>query len=125
MVVSATLATVGGAAPADVTPNAVNWPDISATASGATGTQTIDGINTAITISASDSGAIGVLSYSVAGASFTAYSGPFSISDGETLNWYVSTINNDAIGTITVSNDSDAGATLDTFNYNITAAGGI
>lgn len=100
---------------ADVTPNAVNWANTSTSDPQSNANQTINGCDTSITISATNSGA-GVLQYSLDGAAFVTYSGPFSVNaqTGQTLRWQLSGATS---GTITVINDSDASTTLDTFTY--------
>jgi len=102
----------------DVTPNAVNWANITGSTSGSNANQTIDGISSSISVGASLTGS-GILSYSLNGAGFTAYSTPVSVSNGQTLRWTV-----DAVfatnGTVTVTNQSDGAITLDTFTYDLT-----
>jgi hypothetical protein len=109
-------------APADVTPNAVNWADISsATSPAANANQTIDGCSTSITISITNSGS-GIVEYRLDSGSYVTYTVPFSVDalTGQTLNWQVSAVAGQVTGTITVINDSDSSTTLDTFTYDVT-----
>ena len=107
----------------DVTPNAVNWANISSASSpAANANQTVNGCSRSITISAANSGS-GILSYRLDSGSSTPYSAPFSVdaAGGQTLNWQVAaTLGNTVTGTITVTNDSDSSTTLDTFTYDVT-----
>jgi hypothetical protein len=109
-------------ATADVTPNAVNWADISGTSGpgSVNANQTINGIDTTITISASNSGP-GTLLYDLNGAGFVAYTAPFGVTNGQTLRWQITSDLGEVNGTITVTNDSDSSTTLDTFTYSVTA----
>lgn len=110
----------------DVTPNAVNWANVSGASPQANANQTVDGCSRSITISMAKSGTTGtpsVVDYRIASGTYTTYTVPFSIDAlaGQTLNWRVSLLAPGAgTGTITVTNDSDGSATLDTFTYNLT-----
>lgn len=117
-ILRAAWAAMAPSAAVDVTPDAVNWADISGSGFAANANQTISGIGTSISIGASLSGS-GILSYSLNGGSFTAYSTPISVSNSNTLRWQVDSISA-VSGTVTVTNQSAGGATLDTFTYNIT-----
>jgi len=107
----------GGATSADITPDAVNWANISGSGSGSNANQTITGITAPITISLSNSGG-GFPSYDLNGAGFSVYSGPFVVTNGQTLRFSVG--GSPASGTITVVNDTDSSTTLDTFTYSLT-----
>ena len=113
---------IGASGPnVDVTPNAVNWGNISGSTSGTNANQTINGTSGSITISASQVGGYD-LEYSLDGAAFTAYTAPFSVNGlaGQTLRWQASTDGGiPASGTVTVRNDSDASAVLDTFTVTL------
>lgn len=116
------LAAAGIAGGGDVTPNAVNWANISsATSPAANANQTVDGCSRSITISAANSGS-GFLEYRLDSGSYVTYSAPFSVNAlaGQTLNWRVSAFAGTVTGTITVTNDSDSSTTLDTFTYDVT-----
>lgn len=114
------IATLGGSSPAaaDVTPNAVNWANVSGPNPQSNANQTVNGCSGTINISTTNS-SIGILYYSLDGAAFTAYSGAFSVDalTGQTLRWQIAGVGS---GTITVINDSDSGTTLDTFTYTTT-----
>jgi hypothetical protein len=113
------LATLGNQ---DVTPNAVNWANISSASSpAANANQTVNGCSRSITISAANSGS-GFLEYRLDSGSYVIYSAPFSVNAlaGQTLNWRISAFAGTVTGTITVTNDSDASTTLDTFTYDVT-----
>ena len=116
------LAAAGIASSGDVTPNAVNWTDISSASSpAANANQTVNGCSRSITISAANSG-FGFLEYRLDSGSYVTYSAPFSVNAlaGQTLNWRISAFAGTVTGTITVTNDSDASTTLDTFTYDVT-----
>lgn len=106
----------------DVTPNAVNWADLSGTSPQSNANQTINGCSGSIVLSATNSSS-GTLLYSLAGAAFTAYLSPFSVdaAAGQTLRWQVTSAIGTKVGTVTVTNDTDGGATLDTFTYSVSA----
>lgn len=112
----------GMSAAPDVTPNAVNWGNITGATSGSNANQTLSGTSLSITVSLSLS-APGSFEYSLAGGAFEAYVAPFVVDSvtGQTLRWQCSTDPGIPIsGTATVTNDTDAGATLDTFTFNLT-----
>lgn len=100
---------------ADVTPDAVNWTTLTGVSPKATSDLTITGISRDITLSVSDTGSA-IVEYRIDSGSWTTYSAPFTVSDGETLGWRVDA---GGSGTITVTNDTDGGATLDLFIYNL------
>lgn len=105
---------------ADVTPNAVDWANVSGASPQANANQTISGIDVSITISLSDSGGFSGFEYRLDSGSYVTYSVPFSVNDGQTLNFRVpGLIPGTNAGTITVVNDSDASTTLDTFTYSV------
>lgn len=106
----------------DVTPNAVNWANVSGASPQANANQTVDGCSKSITLSATNSGS-GALKYSLDGGAFTSYLSPFSVdaAAGQTLRWQVVAAIGSQSGTVTVKNDSDGGTTLDTFNYTVTS----
>lgn len=117
-ILAAYMATLGG----DVTPNAVNWANISSASSpAANANQTVNGCSRSITISAANSGS-GFLEYRLDSGSYVTYSAPFSVNAlaGQTLNWRISAFAGTVTGTITVTNDSDSSTTLDTFTYDVT-----
>lgn len=110
----------------DLTPNAVNWADISsASDSGVNANQTVDGCGASITISVAVSGASptpAIIEYRLDSGSYVTYSTPFSVDaqTGQTLNFRVAgVIPGTNTGTVTVTNDSDSSTTLDTFTYSV------
>lgn len=108
----------------DVTPNAVNWANIGPTSagSGTNASQTVQGCTIAITLSITNSGS-GIVEYRLDSGSYVTYTAPFSVDarTGQTLDWRVSPIApGNVTGTVTVKNDSDGAATLDTFTYDVT-----
>lgn len=113
----------GGGGGSDVTPNAVNWTDIVTTSTQAdTNTQTISGIDTTISLSCTVSpGTAVTLSYSVDGAAFAPYGAPFDVTNNQTVQFRMNDpLGNLESGSVTIRNDSDSSAILDTFNYNFT-----
>lgn len=118
ILMAAFAALTGGA---DVTPNAVNWGNISGTTSGTNANQTVNGCSTSITISMTYVGGADI-EYSLDGAAFVAYTVPFSVNaqTGQTLRWQATTDGGiPASGTVTIRNDSDASAVLDTFTVTL------
>ena len=114
---------IAGGVPPDVTPNAVNWANItSASSPAANANQTINGCSQSITISISNTGS-GFAQYSLDDGAYVNYTVPFSVDalTGQTLKWQFSSAIGTVTGTITVINDSDGGATLDTFTYDVTS----
>ena len=112
---------VGGGA--DVTPNAVDWNDVSGGYGFLlyTNTVTVTGISTAINLTISWSGnEIGFFGISINGGSFIdleAEGGSprtFSISNNDTIRFGASGVGGKVI-TVTVTNASDANTVLDTF----------
>lgn len=115
----------------DVTPNAVNWANITGIGSGQNSNQTITGINTTITLSFNNSTSPSAIVSVYVNNSFVD-----SNVNGQTTNFTVN--NNDVVyfsaagnfgeapsGTVTVRNVSDGNVVLDTFTINITADGGL
>ena len=128
----------GGAS--DVTPNAVNWSNV--TYIGGLGhyltEKQITGINTGITLEATYAGAFGTLYVGVfstqqnyegvyvadlygAGLNDIASGSTFSVGNNEWVVFGVSIFGGEAgeFETVTVTNVSDGNATLDTFNINV------
>jgi hypothetical protein len=102
---------------------APNWTGLFGQDTVSTNTQTITGIGAPISIEAALSGG-GVLSYQLNGV-FNTYSGAFSVAAGATLGWTVTNINTTTVaGNLTVTNESDGGATLATIAYAVTQSGG-
>lgn len=116
----------------DVTPNAVNWTNITAfdptppySMIGNTSIVTITGINTTITLRIEDDNSYGsaaTLKYSKNGGSLvtlTSGAKTISISNNDTLKFNGSSTSN-ADGNLSVYNDTDGGALLDTIHYSLT-----
>ena len=105
----------GGGGGGDVTPDPVDWPNVTFILSGETESRTISGITSSITISIGCEycGDGGVLYYSLNGGSFVQYTAPFSVSNGQTLTWSVEDLPFGGARIINVINDSDGGAILD------------
>ena len=116
---------------ADVTPNAVDWSNISNFDVGTADTinQTINGITSDIDLYytiTSQSGPSVQVSYSINNTTFTVLSpgatNTITLSNNNTLKWRVVTLGGDNIlhsGTINVFNDTDGDASLDSFTYNL------
>lgn len=102
----------------DVTPNAINWGNVSGDISGSNSNQTFGGIDTNITVSWSYSGTGSVTVLGVVNNGSGAGS-PVSIANGDTLRFSVSS-GGAASGTVTVVNVSDSSTTLDTFTVSMT-----
>lgn len=110
------------APPADVTPNAVNWTDITDGNGPETNTQTISGINTSITLRIESNYIYnnGPFSIFVNGVEYqmgqTISNDGFynkSVNNGDTIYFYRS--GGSISETVTVKNSSDSNAVLDTF----------
>jgi hypothetical protein len=114
-------------ASADVTPNAVNWNDVSAPG-GSTNTVTITGINTAINLSISWTG-YGVGAFNVykndSETSLADEGSPYtlSVSNNDEIYFYATTVVEQSIS-VTVTNASDGNTVLDTFTINTGEDGG-
>jgi hypothetical protein len=112
----------------DVTPNAVNWNDVSGGFGTPvyTNTVTITGISTAINLTISWSGNdVGSFSISINGGSFIDLESDggsprtFSISNNDTIRFAASIIAGMKIISATVTNSSDGNAVLDTFTMTV------
>jgi hypothetical protein len=108
----------------DRTPSAVNWADITVVggASGDNANQTISGITTPISIKAAASiltGALDQLLADVNGAGFvTDATVAFQVLAGQTVR-FRAVASTGVEATVTVTNESAVGATLDTFAVGI------
>jgi hypothetical protein len=109
---------------ADVTPDAVDWADISGTDIASNSNQTISGIFSSISIGLTITGNddLEIIEYRINSGSYVTYSAPFNVSNGDTLNFQVSTVLSSAAGSVTVTNQSAGGATLDSFAYNVASS---
>lgn len=110
--------------PSDVTPNSVNWGNLSDLIGGqdANSNQTISGIDTTISLKYSRSGDSITLKYRKNSGSYITLSpgSTFTVSNGDTVNFQGETTNTSTrSGTITVINASDGDTTLDTFTYSL------
>jgi hypothetical protein len=123
--VSDTFTSTTEAAATDVTPNAVNWNNISSGGSNAsTNTQTISGINTTITLRVTytrDDEAYTLITY-VNGTSVGGAQAPsnytFTVSNGDTV--YFQAVGGETDdSSATVTNVSDGNAVLDTFGIDL------
>ena len=112
----------------DVTPDAVNWNDVSGGYGFLlyTNTVTVTGISTAINLTISWSGnEIGSFGISINGGSLIdleAEGGSprtFSISNNDTIRFGASIIAGIKVITVTVTNASDGNAVLDTFTMTV------
>lgn len=110
----------GGSSGSDVTPDAINWTDATGANFGVTNKQTISGINAPISLQVNRTG-VALLYYIKNGASAVnvANGGVVVVVDGDTLAWSIGTNGTSVSGVVTVTNQSDGGATVDTFNYDI------
>ena len=98
------------------------WTNIFGTDYAATNSQTISGISNSIAITLANSGA-GTLYYILNGV-LTPYSGAFTVHVGDVLAFAISVGNSRLSGNITVTNVSDASATLATIPYVVRSSGG-
>lgn len=110
----------------DVTPDAVNWNDISGELVGYTNTVTISGINTVIQLqfnTSHTSGGAESYAYQLNGGSSVAFTNgaTLNVSNGDTLLFAVSHISGiaDSVGTVTIVNVTDSNTTLDSFAYDV------
>ena len=115
-------------ASADVTPNAVNWNDVSAPG-GSTNTVTITGINTAINLSISWTGYPGSGPFQVykndSPIDLPGEGSPYtlSVSNNDEIYFFATSVEVSSIS-VTVTNASDGGTVLDTFTINVGEEGG-
>ena len=121
VILSAGMAQTGGGS-GIVIPDALEWTDAYGGIVATTNLQTITGITAPVSIAAALSGG-GGLQYILNGAT-KFYSGAFSASAGDTLGWSVLNVSTVSVsGTITITNASDGGATLDAPTYIATGSG--
>lgn len=125
----------GGGGGTDATPNAIDFNDISdagITASAFTNVVTISGIDTTITVrltvTSAMSGQRPVYVYRDGGWVSTTTSGTtvdVTMTNNQTLQYGFANSQNSTTwsGTATVTNESDAGAVLDSFTYTLTDTG--
>ena len=114
--VAATIAGGIGAGVGVVTPSpTLNWSNVAGSLIGSTQVLTVLAITQAISVSATNSGASSLI-YTLNGSGKT-YTGAFPVHAGDTLSWQLYGIGN---GTVTVLNQSNAGAVLATFTYLVT-----
>lgn len=135
----ALLSTTSGGNSSDVVPDAVNWTDISGSVAGngiprQGNSQTITGINTPITLRATitgfSSGGTGIrqLQVDVNGSVSTVAAAAnatldFNVSNGQAVIFggtQNTTTSSSWGGLITVTNQSNGGVTLDSFNLSVT-----
>ncbi|MEL6758505.1 MAG: hypothetical protein AAFP81_18910 [Pseudomonadota bacterium] len=116
--------------PPDVTPNAVNWANISGAETASNANQTINGIDTAITlrIEYTATGApAAILGASINGGAFNNVNSgnTITVNNGDTVRFQVVAFGTagSVSGTVTVINQSDGDATLDTFTYSVSTVG--
>lgn len=116
----------GGGGGSDQTPAAVNWANISGSVFASNASQTISGINVPIVLRATISGAVGagsprVLSNSLNSNTCDLDNGAFfdvTITNGQSIAF--SALADGARScTVTITNQSDAGAVLDTFTVSM------
>lgn len=114
-----------GDPPPDLTPNAVNWANISDTDNRAENSnQTISGITVPITLEATSSDPDIQLFPIVNGTELNA--GAFIVSSGDTVRFEAFHNQQSAqSGTVTVRNTSDGNVTLDTFTVSLAATGDV
>lgn len=116
--------TVSLAASGDVTPNAVNWADISpAGNSGTNANQTINGITQDIELDIDTSGSVVTVVYlnNVSQGAITS----LTVSDGDQVYFECTNFTvNPVSESVVVRNVDDGNVILDTFNVNLAASGG-
>lgn len=111
----------GGGGGGIVIPNPLEWTDAYGDIIAHTGVQTVTGITTPISVAATLSGG-GTLHVTQNGTG-REYGGPFSVSAGDTLVWSIVNLTTLSVsGTITITNGSDGGATLDAPTYTATGS---
>jgi hypothetical protein len=116
--VATTLGAGAGGGGGIVVPGPLAWSNIFDVGAGSTDTQTLTAITTPISISATLSG--GGTAHSILNGSAAFYAGAFSVSAGDALAWLIVNAGPIAVaGTVTVANQSDGGAVLDTFTYTV------
>lgn len=116
-----------GGGGSDQTPAAVNWANISGSVAASNANQTISGINVPIVLRATISSAAGggsprVLGNSLTGAVCDLDNGEYfevTVTNGQALHFTV-IVDGARSCTVTITNQSDAGAVLDTFTVSMT-----
>ena len=120
-------AAAGGGGGGDVTPNAVNWANVSGAQTTQTAMLQITGITETITLRVVHSGSLSNISYDVnSTASFgtltaIASNGTFTVSNNEYVGFQAQiNFSGSATQSFTITNVSDADAVLDTFTITCT-----
>lgn len=119
------LTTIAAMGQGDVTPDAIDWGNISDTASpiatATTTTETFTGISAPIDVRVTYTGSYLAVTYSLNGGGGTTLNSgdTISIVNNDTLAFTFSA-NASTSGTATVINDSDGSTTLDTFTVTLT-----
>lgn len=111
----------GGSGGSDATPAAVDWTDANGDVFAFTNSQTISGINTPISLKVTWTG-LGLVFVNDASGYFSiSNGGTFVATNGDVVSFGVQNSGGaGVIGTVTITNLSDASTVLDTFNYDVT-----
>jgi len=109
----------------DVTPDAIDWANISGADVANTTDETVTGIYNTIDLyyDIVNNGAAPIVYYRIDSGTWqflnAGSTNTFTVSNNQTVGWQVVASFGTVNSTITVKNASDAGATIDTFNANV------
>jgi hypothetical protein len=110
----------------DVTPDAIDWANISGADVANTTDETVTGIYNTIDLyyDIVNNGAAPIVYYRIDSGTWqflnAGSTNTFTVSNNQTVGWQVVASFGTVNSTITVKNASDAGATIDAFNANVT-----
>lgn len=110
----------------DVTPDAIDWANISGADVANTTDETVTGIYNTINLyyDIVNNGAAPIVYYRIDSGTWqflnAGSTNTFTVSNNQTVGWQVVASFGTVNSTITVKNASDAGATIDAFNANVT-----
>ena len=110
----------------DVTPDAIDWANISGADVANTTDETVTGIYNTIDLyyDIVNNGAAPIVYYRIDSGTWqflnAGSTNTFTVSNNQTVGWQVVASFGTVNSTITVKNASDAGATIDAFNVNVT-----
>ena len=110
----------------DVTPDALDWANISGADVANTTDETVTGIYNTIDLyyDIVNNGAAPIVYYRIDSGTWqflnAGSTNTFTVSNNQTVGWQVVASFGTVNSTITVKNASDAGATIDAFNANVT-----
>jgi hypothetical protein len=129
MILAALMGVMGEAAAQDVTPDAINWSNITGTDFANTTDETVSGIYNTIDLyyEINNTEASGFVYYRIDSGTWTflnpGNTNTFTVSNNQTVGWRVAAFTGSVNSDISVYNASDSGAQLDIFNADVAYSG--